>query len=100
MERGRIFPLNLLDCLLSYASSNLLMERLMISSDIYVIYVCEICGFMKHSAACSVCKVGNNKVHKIVLPYACKLLFQELISMNIKPKLKIVDSKIKLEKKQ
>jgi DNA-directed RNA polymerase III subunit RPC2 len=48
------------DCLLSYASSNLLMERLMISSDIYSIFVCEICGFMKHAKLCSVCKVGED----------------------------------------
>lgn len=77
------------DCLLSYGSSALMMERLMISSDLYSVYVCENCGFIKFQAECKVCK--TNKVYKVVLPYACKLLFQELMAMNIRPKLKLAD---------
>jgi DNA-directed RNA polymerase III subunit RPC2 len=61
------------DCLLSYGSSALMMERLMISSDLYSVYVCEKCGFIKFSAECKVC--NTTKVFKVVLPYACKLLF-------------------------
>lgn len=75
------------DCLLSYGSANLLVERLMISSDMYTVWVCDVCGFMKENNYCKICK--TDKVFKIILPYACKLLFQELISMNIKPMLKL-----------
>ena len=77
------------DCLLSYGSSSLLMERLMISSDIYTVFVCELCGFIKYDAECRSCE--TKKVYKVALPYACKLLFQELIAMSIKPKLKLAD---------
>jgi DNA-directed RNA polymerase beta subunit len=45
---------------------------------------------MKPEQYCAVCK--SDRVYKIALPYACKLLFQELLAMNIKPKLKIVDA--------
>jgi len=33
------------DCLLSFGSASLMIERLMISSDMISIFVCEICGF-------------------------------------------------------
>ena len=79
------------DCLLSYGSSALMMERLMISSDLYSVYVCELCGFIKYDQECKVC--DTKRVYKIALPYACKLLFQELMAMNIKPKLKLADVK-------
>lgn len=49
--------------------------------------VCEGCGFFKHTKLCLNCKKKN--VYKIRIPYACKLLFQELISMGIRPKLNI-----------
>lgn len=49
--------------------------------------VCEGCGFFKHTKTCLNCKKKN--VYKIRIPYACKLLFQELISMGIRPKLNI-----------
>lgn len=34
------------DCLISYGASNLLMERLMISSDAFTASVCEGCGLL------------------------------------------------------
>jgi len=40
------------DCLLAFGSSNLLLERLMKSSDEFEVYICEKCGFFKHSTYC------------------------------------------------
>jgi DNA-directed RNA polymerase III subunit RPC2 len=84
------------DCLISYGSATLLLERLMISSDLTVVYICTRCKVMGYwnnetrSGSCSLCGQCNN-LERIYLPYACKLLFQELQSMNITSKLKISD---------
>jgi DNA-directed RNA polymerase III subunit RPC2 len=76
------------DCLIGYGASMLLMERLMISSDQFDIDVCNICGLLGYSGWCHYCQSSSN-VASIKIPYACKLLFQELQSMNIVPKLKL-----------
>uniref|UniRef100_A0AC35TZ87 DNA-directed RNA polymerase subunit beta n=1 Tax=Rhabditophanes sp. KR3021 TaxID=114890 RepID=A0AC35TZ87_9BILA len=75
------------DCLIAYGASMLLMERLMISSDQFQIDVCSICGLMGYGTWCQTCKKSGNMA-TIKIPYACKLLFQELQSMNIIPQLK------------
>ena len=75
------------DCLIGYGSSALLNERLMISSDIFEAYVCRNCGIVRYKGMCTMCKRSNLSLIK--MPYACKLLFQELMSMNILPKLEL-----------
>ncbi|MEQ2160847.1 DNA-directed RNA polymerase III subunit RPC2, partial [Goodea atripinnis] len=67
------------DCLIGYGASMLLLERLMISSDAFEVDVCGQCHYCKSS-----CHVSSLRI-----PYACKLLFQELQSMNIIPRLKL-----------
>ena len=95
------------DCLIGYGASNLgncyfklqivcdkvscyvtvsVMERLMISSDAFTADVCEGCGLLGYKGWCQRCRNGD-KVSSIRLPYACKLLFQELQSMNIATRL-------------
>lgn len=76
------------DCLISYGASMLIMERLMISSDAFDVDVCNHCGRLAYSSWCHNCRSSTN-VAKISIPYACKLLFQELTSMNVIPKLKL-----------
>ncbi|KAI7933277.1 hypothetical protein MJO28_017749 [Puccinia striiformis f. sp. tritici] len=79
------------DCLIAHGASQLLLERLMLSSDSFELDVCQDCGFMGYNGWCVRCKNGNS-VTKITIPYACKLLFQELMAMNIAPRLVLEDA--------
>nr|XP_033807945.1 DNA-directed RNA polymerase III subunit RPC2 isoform X2 [Geotrypetes seraphini] len=76
------------DCLIGYGASMLLLERLMISSDAFQVDVCGQCGLLGYSGWCHYCK-SSCHVSSLRIPYACKLLFQELQSMNIIPRLKL-----------
>ncbi|KAM9921608.1 hypothetical protein OXX59_006394 [Metschnikowia pulcherrima] len=78
------------DCVIAYGASQLLLERLMISSDAFEVDVCNNCGLMGYSSWCNTCK-SSEHVIKMTIPYAAKLLFQELLSMNIAPRLKLGD---------
>lgn len=85
------------DCLIAYGASMMILERLMISSDQFEVQVCTKCGLLGHynhklkMNYCSMCKNGEN-ISTMKLPYACKLLFQELQSMNIVPKLQLAEA--------
>ncbi len=78
------------DCVIAYGASQLLLERLMISSDAFEVDVCSDCGLMGYNGYCSTCKTSEHTV-KMTIPYAAKLLFQELLSMNIAPRLELGD---------
>ncbi|KAF5094949.1 hypothetical protein D0Z00_003324 [Geotrichum galactomycetum] len=78
------------DCVIAYGASRLLLERLMISSDAFEIDVCQKCGLMGHNGWCTGCQTSDGVV-SMTIPYAAKLLFQELMSMNIAPRLKLKD---------
>ncbi|KAF5175371.1 Dna-directed rna polymerase subunit beta [Thalictrum thalictroides] len=85
------------DCLIAYGASMLLFERLMLSSDPFEVQVCRVCGLLGYynhklkTRVCSTCKNGDN-ISTMKLPYACKLLFQELQSMNVVPRLKLAEA--------
>ncbi|KAK9450946.1 uncharacterized protein V1518DRAFT_412134 [Limtongia smithiae] len=79
------------DCLIAYGASALLLERLMISADAFDVDVCGECGLMGYNGWCTTCKSAKN-VYKLTIPYAAKLLFQELLSMNVAPRLKLDDA--------
>ncbi|KYQ89728.1 RNA polymerase III [Tieghemostelium lacteum] len=76
------------DCLIGYGASALIMERLMVSSDRFTVFVCKKCGFLGYEGWCQYCKSTLN-VSTLQIPYACKLLFQELQAMNVVPRLKL-----------
>uniref|UniRef100_A0A7N2LV03 DNA-directed RNA polymerase subunit beta n=1 Tax=Quercus lobata TaxID=97700 RepID=A0A7N2LV03_QUELO len=85
------------DCLIAYGASMLIFERLMISSDPFEVQVCRICGLLGYynhhlkTGICSSCKKRDG-MSTMKLPYACKLLIQELQSMNIVPRLKLAEA--------
>lgn len=82
------------DCLVGYGASALISERLMTSSDAFTAHVCKKCGILgylgENGMWCQNCRSGE-AMTDIQLPYACKLLFQELQSMNIIPKLTLAE---------
>ena len=78
------------DCLVGYGASCLLLERLMLSSDLFMASICEKCGYLGMKGFCQYCKDGSNMID-IKMPYAFKLLTQEMMSMNIKIKFKMTN---------
>lgn len=76
------------DCLIAHAASGFLKERMMDASDNYRVFLCRSCGLMctanpeKHIFRCDQCK-NNADIAQVRIPYACKLLFQELHSMQL-----------------
>ncbi|KAL8506631.1 hypothetical protein ACS0TY_017502 [Phlomoides rotata] len=84
------------DCLIAHGTSMLTFERLVLSSDSFEVQVCRKCGLLGYynfklkTGMCSTCKNGEN-ISTMKLPYAAKLLIQELQSMNIVPRLKLAE---------
>jgi DNA-directed RNA polymerase beta subunit len=77
------------DALIAHGASAFLKEKLFTLSDKYEVPVCNKCGMIGHpnKTNCRACK--DSVLLKVDLPYACKLLFQELLAMNIAPRIKM-----------
>ena len=80
------------DCMISHGASRFTKDRIYYSSDAFQVYSCKKCGLMavyNHEKKIHVCKTCNNRTdfNRIEIPYSCKLLFQELITMNIAPRI-------------
>jgi DNA-directed RNA polymerase III subunit RPC2 len=65
------------DCLIGYGATQLLLERLMISSDKFDVDACQTCGLMGYNGWCTYCK-SSKHMAQLTIPYAAKLLFQEV----------------------
>jgi DNA-directed RNA polymerase beta subunit len=73
------------DCMIAHGVSRFLKERLFEKSDPYQINVCNKCGnIATRPNECKVCE--TDQISIVNLPYASKLLIQELGAMNIKMK--------------
>ena len=71
------------DCMLSHGSTRVLKECLFDKSDKYAIPTCRGCGGVPDKRDfCDVCQEGNTEMKN--MPYATKLLYQELLGMGLK----------------
>ncbi|MGH9981778.1 MAG: DNA-directed RNA polymerase subunit B [Nitrososphaeraceae archaeon] len=80
------------DCLIAYGASMMLKDRLLEESDKAEVNVCERCGLLSYydikqrRFICRVCG-DKAKISTVVIAYAFKLLLQEMMSLNIAPRL-------------
>mgnify|MGYP006084492695 CR=1 FL=1 len=80
------------DCMISHGASRFTKERIYDASDKFSVHVCKKCGMIAshnnktHIHKCNTC---DNRVDfaYVEIPYSCKLLFQELTTMNIAPRI-------------
>ncbi len=80
------------DCMISHGASRFTKGRIYDASDKFEVYACSKCGMIasfndkKHVHHCRTC---DNRIDfaRIKIPYSAKLLFQELITMNVAPRL-------------
>jgi DNA-directed RNA polymerase III subunit RPC2 len=83
------------DCLLAYGAASLMQERFMISSDLYEAQVCrqcgELAGWVNKKQVCHLCETDQHIV-AVKMPYAFKLLLQEMTAMGIRPTLTVSQS--------
>ena len=80
------------DATISHGAANFTKERVYDASDKFQVFTCNLCGMIvsyndtMHIHECKTCKNTIN-FSKVNIPYSCKLLFQELITMNIAPRI-------------
>jgi len=61
-------------------------------SDAFRVHICDKCGLFavanlkRNAFKCTACG-DSTRISQITIPYAAKLLFQELMAMNIAPRL-------------
>ena len=85
------------NCFIGHGMSQFLREKLFLVSDKYKTHICNKCGLIciadidKNKFLCTSCN-NTNDISLVDIPYACKLLFQELMAMNIAPRI-IVEKK-------
>ncbi|RLG65509.1 DNA-directed RNA polymerase subunit B [archaeon] len=80
------------DCLVAYGATMNLRERMLEVSDKYLAYVCEVCGSLayydrvRNEYVCPYCK-EKGKVSGVYIPYAFKLLLQELLALGVRTRI-------------
>lgn len=91
------------DAIIAHGLAKFLKERLMDCSDAYSTYVCGKCGLFARREDSRYneskpgpddvyyCPMCNNytDIHQIMIPYAFKLMLQELMAMNIAPRIRV-----------
>ena len=80
------------DCMVSHGAARFTRGRIYDASDKYSVFTCKKCGLIAayndeiHIHHCKTCDNRVDFAH-VEIPYSCKLLFQELNTMNIAPRI-------------
>ena len=100
------------DALIAHGMAKFLNEKMMYNSDVYSTYVCGMCGLFavrettrnsertpgpEDTYKCPMCK-NYQDIHKIMIPYAFKLMIQELMAMNILARIRVKKRATRLSK--
>lgn len=80
------------DSMVSHGAAAFTRGRMYDSSDKYEVHTCRGCGLVaayNHEQHVYFCRTCDNRADfaRVELPYACKLLFQELMTMNVVPRI-------------
>jgi DNA-directed RNA polymerase II subunit RPB2 len=80
------------DCMVSHGAARFTKGRIYDASDKYSVFTCKKCGLIaayNNEIHIHHCKTCDNRVDfaYVEIPYSCKLLFQELNTMNIAPRI-------------
>jgi DNA-directed RNA polymerase II subunit RPB2 len=80
------------DCMISHGASRFTKGRIYDASDKFEVHACCKCGMIaafNDKTHIHYCRTCDNRIDfaRVKLPYSCKLLFQELITMNVAPRL-------------
>jgi DNA-directed RNA polymerase II subunit RPB2 len=80
------------DCMISHGASRFTKGRLYDASDSYSVHICNKCGLIasyNNNQQIHICNNCENRTDfkYVEIPYACKLMFQELYTMNIAPRI-------------
>ena len=80
------------NCMVSHGAARFTRERVYDVSDKYQVHVCAKCGMVaafNDALGIHCCKMCDNRTDfaLVEIPYSCKLLFQELQTMNIAPRI-------------
>lgn len=90
------------DAIIGHGVALFLKEKFMDTSDAFAVHVCDKCGLIakrfvqsdskqyeseNDTFECQSCD-NKNKISKVMVPYAFKLLVQELMSLKIVPAIK------------
>jgi len=80
------------DCMISHGAAAFTKGRMYDASDKFHVYTCNNCGLVascNDEAGIHLCRNCENRTAftRVNIPYSCKLLFQELMTMNVAPRI-------------
>ena len=82
------------DAIVAHGASTFLKERMLDVSDNFRVFICRQCGLLctanpeKNIYKCTTCK-NNADITQVRIPYAMKLLIQELMTMGVSPRITV-----------
>lgn len=80
-------------CISAHGMASFLKERMFDCSDAFQTYICDDCGLIAEYnesegfCFCKACEENKTRFSKINLPYATKLLFNEMLPMSFVPRI-------------